>query len=175
VALATVLWPLLVSNATAVPGQAWPKPPQSDQVWQRSSANVIAEEAEKATKDTRGRGGDDEIFSEVVSMLVAACCRLPSDLARTVPARHSPLQPQRINEGREIMGERLTQKFQFFAPLRAGTDAHRVYRGVTSPGEKRGSYWRAGWSASGHTPTESICDLASALCGLPRAGHGSAA
>jgi hypothetical protein len=32
--------------------------------------------------------------------------------------------------------------------------------------------WRAGWSASGHTPTESICDLALASFAPPHAGNG---
>jgi hypothetical protein len=49
--------------------------------------------------------------------------------------------------------------------------------GVHSPSGEVGCEgwegWRAGRSASVHTHTESICDLASTLCALPRAGHGS--
>jgi hypothetical protein len=42
---------------------------------------------------------------------------------------------------------------------------------VRGAGSWEGSHWRAGWSASVHTRTDSICDLASALCALPHAGH----
>jgi hypothetical protein len=108
------------------------------------------------------------------TMHTAAASRVPRSEATS---SHQPRNPCSFGSHLELSIASMVcvmhagRTFNFWAHLTATRVTSRQVR-VRYLVNSQDSHWRAGRSASARTPIESICDLALALCPVPRVGHG---